>query len=139
MHNKLIYAIIFISSISLITFSSFTSNLNLQERRVAPAWADTLKNPFPDEPLVATQGEELYSVHCWSCHGEEGYGDGAAGGALGVKPANFHDEQVKKQSDGALFWKLSNGRGNMPPFKDVFSDEQRWQLIVYLRTLSAQK
>ncbi len=139
MPKTFIYALVFISSISLITFSSFTTNLHLQDRWMAPAWADTLKNPFPDEPLVAAQGEELYSVHCWSCHGEEGYGDGAAGGALGVKPANFHDEQVKKQSDGALFWKLSNGRGNMPPFKDVFSDEQRWQLIVYLRTLSAQK
>ncbi len=139
MPKTFIYALVFISSISLITFSSFTTNLNLQERWMAPAWADTLKNPFPDEPLVAAQGEELYSVHCWSCHGEEGYGDGAAGGALGVKPANFHDEQVKKQSDGALFWKVSNGRGNMPPFKEVFSDEQRWQLVVYLRKLSAQK
>jgi mono/diheme cytochrome c family protein len=141
MQNKLMYALFFISSISLFTFSSFTYSIHSlsQEKWVAPAWADTLKSPFPDEPLIAAQGEELYSMHCWSCHGEEGYGDGAAGGALGVKPANFHDEQVKKQSDGALYWKLSNGRGNMPPFKDVFSDEQRWQLVAYLRKLSVQK
>jgi mono/diheme cytochrome c family protein len=105
---------------------------------VAPKAADELKNPFPAEPLVAQQGEELYQVYCWSCHGETGHGDGAAGRALGAKPANFHDEQVKKQSDGAWFWKISEGRGNMPPFKEVFSEEQRWQLVVYLRQLSDQ-
>lgn len=105
----------------------------------APPSADTLKNPFPDEPLFLAQGEELYQVYCYSCHGEEGYGDGAAGGALGVQPANFHDKAVKKQSDGALFWKLSTGRGSMPPFKEAFSEEQRWQLIAYIRKLSAQE
>jgi len=101
----------------------------------APAAADTLVNPYPMEPLVLTQGEELYLVYCGSCHGEEGYGDGAAGGALGIPPANFHDKTVQNQSDGALFWKLSTGRGSMPPFNEVFSEEQRWQLISYIRHL----
>jgi mono/diheme cytochrome c family protein len=51
------------------------------------------------------------------------------------KPANFHDTLVKAQSDGAIFWKISNGRGNMPPFQDVFTAEQRWQLVAYIRHL----
>ena len=127
---------------SLILSSSFIfSGINIpaQDKWVAPKEADAIKNPYPPEPLVLTQGEELYNVYCWSCHGETGYGDGAAGGALGVKPANFHEEQVKKQSDGALFWKLSEGRGNMPPFKESLSEEQRWQLVAYLRKLGNQK
>ncbi|GAB3931178.1 hypothetical protein GCM10028804_42670 [Larkinella terrae] len=110
-----------------------------QDRWKAPVWADTLKSHFPTEPLTLAQGEELFMEYCSSCHGETGFGDGAAGRSLGSKPANFHDPEVAKQTDGALFWKLSNGRGNMPPFKDVFSDEQRWQLVAYLRKLTVPK
>ena len=136
-------AVILFSGVSLVGFSSgndfpvndFSKNLSQQDRWIAPAWADTLKSPYHNEPLTLAQGEDLFSLYCASCHGDSGYGDGAAGGALGQKPANFHDTLVTKQSDGALFWKLSTGKGNMPPFKDVFSDEQRWQLIAYLRQL----
>jgi mono/diheme cytochrome c family protein len=136
------HSLVLIGIAVLFFFSSFiTSGVSssADDRWVAPRSADSLKNPFPDEPLVVQQGEELYQVLCWSCHGEEGFGDGAAGGALGVKPANFHEDQVKNQSDGALFWKLSTGRGNMPPFQDVLSEEQRWQLIVYIRKLNQSK
>ena len=141
--NNLAVILILFSGVSLVGFSSgndfpvndFSKNLSQQDRWIAPAWADTLKSPYHDEPLTLAQGEDLFSLYCASCHGDSGYGDGAAGGALGQKPANFHDTLVTKQSDGALFWKLSTGKGNMPPFKDVFSDEQRWQLIAYLRQL----
>lgn len=134
------FCLIFITgTIVVLVLSSFINHTNtiVQEEWKAPAWADTLRNPYPDEPLFIVQGEELYDTYCWTCHGETGYGDGAAGGA-GVEPANFHDENVKKQSDGALFWKLSTGRGNMPPFQDVFSEQQRWQLVAYIRKLSNQ-
>lgn len=141
--KNLTVILILFSGVSLVGFSSgndfpvndFSKNLSQQDRWIAPAWTDTLKSPYHDEPLTLAQGEDLFSLYCASCHGDSGYGDGAAGGALGQKPANFHDTLVTKQSDGALFWKLSTGKGNMPPFKDVFSDEQRWQLIAYLRQL----
>lgn len=126
-------------TIGLVGLSSFKGNqqpFHNQDRWIAPAWADTLVSPYHDEPLTLANGEELFGLYCASCHGETGYGDGAAGGALGQKPANFHDSLVKKQSNGALFWKMSNGKGNMPPFQDVFTAEQRWQLVAYLRKLS---
>ena len=125
--------------IGLVSLSSFTGSnerVQGQDRWIAPAWADTLVSPYHDEPLTLANGEELFGLYCASCHGESGYGDGAAGGALGQKPANFHDSLVKKQTNGALFWKMSNGKGNMPPFQDVFTAEQRWQLVAYLRKLS---
>ena len=74
-------------------------------------------------------------MYCFSCHGDTGYGDGPAGGSMGIRPANFHDQRVIKQKDGALFWKLTNGKGNMPPFKEALTEEQRWQLIVFIREL----
>jgi len=80
-----------------------------------------IENPFHDTSVATQKGRDLYNVYCWSCHGENGFGDGAAGGALGQKPANFHEDRVQQQKDGALFWKMSTGNGNMPAFKNVLS------------------
>jgi mono/diheme cytochrome c family protein len=101
----------------------------------APEWADTIKNKLPVNAETISKGDELYSMYCFSCHGDTGYGDGPAGGSMGVRPANFHDPKIQKQKDGSLFWKLSHGKGNMPPFKEALNEEQRWQLIVFLREL----
>jgi len=102
----------------------------------APPEADQLFNPLINQMVAEQKGRELYVVYCRSCHGENGYGDGAAGNALGQKPANFHDEKMRKQRQGAIFWKISNGNGMMPPFKESLSDEQRWQLVSYIRSLT---
>lgn len=104
----------------------------------APAEAARLKNPLQDTVVAMQEGKALYNVYCWSCHGANGFGDGAAGHALGQKPANFHDPRVQEQKDGALFWKMSTGKGNMPAFKNVLSEEQRWQLVAYIRRLSSE-
>ncbi|HEY1008610.1 MAG TPA: cytochrome c, partial [Daejeonella sp.] len=110
-----------------------------QEPFKAPAWADTIKNPIGTSAEIISRGEELYNLYCFACHGETGYGDGAAGGAMGVKPANFHDPKFIKQKDGAIFWKLTNGKGNMPPFKEILKEEQRWELIAYLKEFGKQQ
>jgi mono/diheme cytochrome c family protein len=85
-----------------------------------PADASEKQMPFENTAIAAQKGKELYNVYCWSCHGTTGHGDGAAGGALGQKPANLHERRVKNQSDGAIFWKISTGKGNMPPFQRCY-------------------
>lgn len=100
----------------------------------APEEANHRMNPFQDEAALAA-GKELYQVYCWNCHGETGMGDGAAGGAMGSQPANFHNPAFLKQTDGAIFWKISTGRNVMPSFEDVLGEEQRWQLTAYVRRL----
>lgn len=124
-------------------YSSYT-NPNLvdtvkQEIWLAPSAADSLKNPLKASAENIAKGEELYNMYCFSCHGDTGYGDGPAGGSMGVRPANFHDQRVIKQKDGALFWKLTNGKGNMPPFKEILTEEQRWQMILWLREFGKQQ
>lgn len=101
---------------------------------IAPDSVSKIRNSYSDQNSIAA-GESLFQIYCWSCHGETGMGDGAAGGAMGSKPANFHNDTVKSQSDGSLFWKISEGRGTMPPFKEVLSEEQRWQLVSFIRKL----
>ena len=105
----------------------------------APVWADTIKHTLALNAENIAKGEELYNMYCFSCHGDTGYGDGPAGGSMGIRPANFHDQNVIKQKDGALFWKLTNGKGNMPPFKEILTENQRWEMVMYLRELGKQQ
>ena len=53
------------------------------------------------------------------CHGEKGMGDGPGAKTIKVKPANFTDAKMMgAETDGSLFWKMTNGRGPMPSWKD---------------------
>lgn len=106
----------------------------------APAEADTLMNPYDsDDEQALSQGQDLFIMLCASCHGEHGDGGGGAGQAFDPPPADFTTEQVQQQSDGALFWKLSEGN---PPamlsYKQMLSEEERWQIVTYLREFADQ-
>jgi cytochrome c5 len=85
--------------------------------RVAP---DVMakKNPLPNDKKFE-QGGKLAQVNCVTCHGAKGKGDGAAAVALNPKPADWTSKKVQDESDGELFWKISNGRGAMPPWKHL--------------------
>lgn len=99
----------------------------------APEWTDTLTQPFKARYEVLARGKTLFNTYCISCHGRSGRGDGAPGITFKVKPANFHDKATMNQKDGALFWKLSEGHGEMPAFKGTLSEKDRWRLIAYVR------
>ena len=121
-----------------MVFASFRTANVVQEPWKAPAEADTIKSPFTFSPEVIREGEKLFTAYCVSCHGKTGLGDGSPG-KFKIEPANFHSKRVSDQTDGALFWKLSNGRGiSMPSYKAVFSEEKRWQLIAYIRQFAKQ-
>lgn len=136
MNKKVLIAIVVVLG-AIISISSRTTYLK-QEPWKAPAEADTIQSPLPFSPEVIKEGEKLFAVYCVSCHGKTGLGDGSPG-KFKVAPANFHSKRVADQTDGALFWKLSNGRGiSMPSYKAVFSEEKRWQLIAYIRQFARQ-
>jgi len=50
------------------------------------------------------------------------------------KPADWTSAKVKSEPDGDIFWKISNGRGAMPPWKHL-PDKDRWALVNYIRSL----
>ena len=140
MTKKNLLGILGISCIFFIV-SAFTGNNPKQasEPWKAPASADTIKSPIAFNAETLKKGEELYFLYCFSCHGETGSGEGPAGAQLVIKPANFHDEKVTKQTNGAIFWKITTGRGNMIAFKEVLKVDERWQLVAFIRKLSKEK
>lgn len=106
---------------------------------VAPAAAAAKKNPFAGKPDAGAAGKQIFTTTCLPCHGPGGHGDGPASAALNPRPANFSSPAIAGESDGALFWKLSEGRGAMVAFKGSLSETQRWQLVTYIRSLVGKK
>ena len=96
----------------------------------APADAKNTKNPVKG----VGGAKKSVETNCVSCHGASGKGDGPAAAALQPKPADWTSAKIAKETDGELFWKISNGRGPMPPWKHL-PDQERWEIVNYIRTL----
>lgn len=95
---------------------------------VAPADAGAKKNPLAGNSAALGGGKKLFMRHCAECHSEDGSGLKDA--------ADLQLPEVQRQSDGALFWKITNGnvRAGMPPWARL-SDTERWQIVSFVRTL----
>jgi mono/diheme cytochrome c family protein len=104
---------------------------------VAPEEAKKLTNPVPPNDKSIAAGKAVYQDKCAKCHGDKGKGDGLEAHLYWVKPPDFTDaEMMNGITDGEAFWKISQGRWPMPGFEKQLTEEQRWQLVDYLRTLA---
>ena len=101
----------------------------------APSEADEIPNPIEYTESSIAQGSKLYDARCVGCHGTNGKGDGPFAKNLDPKPANLV-ERLKDHSEGDFFWKISNGRGPMPGFKNQLSEKKIWDVINYIKSLS---
>lgn len=108
------------------------------DRWEAPKWADTLDDPNVNDPIWVKEGKHIYLNQCIVCHGDGGRGDGESGFGLAVSPGDFCDPFTIKESNGSIFWKISNGRGPMPDYESRLSEKHRWQLVAYIRDLQKQ-
>ncbi len=119
-------------------FAEESSNNSSPQHWTAPSSAKNTPNPVNADAKVIAAAKKIFSQQCSTCHGTSGKGDGPAAQFLGKPVANLTSEQVQSQTDGELFWKISNGNAPMPTFKAALTEEQRWRIITYLRTLKAK-
>src|SRR5919112_3455315 len=103
----------------------------------------TLAVPGLGRAQSAAEGQKLYMTYCSSCHGDKGRGDGAAGKALPVKPADHTDGRVMNSfSDEFLMTIISKGgpavgkSSFMPAWGGVLKDNQLQDLLAYLRSIA---
>ena len=106
-----------------------------QAKWEAPTSAASTNNPFVGNAVALKEGTRIYTKYCTPCHGEKGNGEGPVAATLNPKPANHSSATVQSQPDGVLFWKISEGRGAMAAYKNQLTDQQRWGLVNYIRTL----
>ena len=107
-----------------------------QEVWVVPDEARNLENPVPLTDAALTAGEKAYGARCASCHGDLGKGDGKATRFIRPAPADISTAEARdRMTDGEMFHKITEGKKPMPGMARTLSDEERWQVVHYLRTL----
>jgi mono/diheme cytochrome c family protein len=87
-------------------------------------------NPYAGQTEAVAAGGNLFQNNCAKCHGIDASGKGS-------RPS-LKSERIKNATDGELAWLLKNGE----PYKGMpgwggLPEQQRWQLVTYLRSLNA--
>jgi high-affinity iron transporter len=84
-----------------------------------------------------TVSTTVYRAQCRVCHGEEAKGDGPAGAALIPRPPDLtRSERVRRMSDEELLQFLSVGKGSMPGFGKILTEQELKALVAWLQALN---
>ncbi len=103
---------------------------------IAPESANELVNPIEADEDYIMEGEMLYKKHCRSCHGKLGDGTGSGAADISTVPTDFTLPDFLEQSDGSMFWKISEGKDDMESYKKKLSEEEVWITVVYIKTFA---
>jgi mono/diheme cytochrome c family protein len=102
-----------------------------------PEEAKQLKNPLQHTQPALKSAREIYADKCAQCHGDSGKGDGRDAARYDPAPTDFTNVQkMAEATDGELFYKISEGKKPMPVFKAKLTEDQRWELVLLLRSFA---
>lgn len=118
---------------AVLTLLGIWLNLNAQGEWPVPEDKEKQLSPFAftDESVAA--GKMLYDANCMSCHGTPGQGDYIT---LDPSPGDMATQKIQRNSDGAIFYKVLEGRGAMPSFKNILSSSDIWNIVAYIRSFN---
>lgn len=139
--KRILYSFFLIGLISffLVGFNKLPQkdwvSIPTQDKWIAPKSADKIVNPLKNDANASASGKKLFKVMCTVCHGIRGKGDGMAAAGLTPKPTDLTSDAVQAQTDGAIFWKIAEGRTPMASYKSSIPEKKRWEIINYIRTL----
>ena len=103
---------------------------------VAPEEDRARENPVSKTPEALEEGAALYKKNCLMCHGEGLKGDGPATQFIKPAPRDISSPEAKaRMTDGEIFYKITVGKRPMPPMNRKLSEEERWKVVHYVRTL----
>lgn len=119
----------------LISFVAISINaLFAQAYKEIPEAEKKRSAPFLFTPATVAAGDKLFHANCVSCHGDPGKNNFAK---LNPEPGDPASAKYQKNLDGEIFYILTHGKGAlMPVFATTLTEEQRWQVISYVRTFN---
>ena len=100
---------------------------------VIPAEQSALSSPSDYNLDNVKRGKEIYNRNCKSCHGDPGKNNPLT---LVPMPVDIASESMQANSEGALFYKMTVGKGVMPPFGTTVSEDDRWNLVHFIKNYS---
>jgi mono/diheme cytochrome c family protein len=104
---------------------------------IIPDEAKKRQNPLQASPRVLESARPLYTEKCERCHGVTGKGNGPESARQYPSPSDLTDTQrMNALTDGAIFYQISEGRRPMPSFKRRMTEDQRWQLVLLIRSFA---
>ena len=131
--RKTLFAFLLAIIVIVVAYTAFQEN----KPWVIPEEAKNRKNPVPPSEAAIIAAKPLYKENCAQCHGDTGKGDGSEALRYDPKPADFTDApHMNTVTDGALFYQISQGRKPMPSFKRRMTEDQRWQLVLLIRSFA---
>ena len=130
---------IILSGTFLLTTNHGSAQSTKAKPWIAPSNAIQLKNPLAADANAPKEGKKLYINYCAPCHGNGGKGDGIASSAVNPKPADHTSDVVQTETDGTIYWKMTEGRGPMISYKQLLTETQRWQLVSFIKTMGKKK
>jgi mono/diheme cytochrome c family protein len=86
------------------------------------------------------RGKTVYSTFCIGCHGVKGAGDGHlfTSGLYPLKPRMLTGSIADNLKDGEIFHTITLGLGSMGAHGSQIRTEDRWALVLYIRTLQEE-
>jgi len=86
--------------------------------------------PYDDNAWAVSEGKSLFNaMNCSGCHFQ---------GGGGIGPALMDDEWIYGSEPQQIFSSIADGRPNgMPAWKYTLSNQQIWELVSYVRSLSS--
>jgi mono/diheme cytochrome c family protein len=129
--------ILFIGALGLIAVSIGLAVFRTPPWIVPPA-EKARKNPLTASAANLAAVKEVYGDKCDNCHGDKGKGDGSDAMMYDPPPSDLTDSaKIGQLTDGEIFYQISEGRKPMPSFKKKLTEEQRWQLVLLVRSFAA--
>lgn len=94
-----------------------------------------LVNPLPVTRNVLRRGQQQFNIHCAVCHDRLGTGKPWLDKKYTAKPANLQSRTIRRAPDGWMYWVISKGYGTMPGYAADISQDDRWEIVHYVRAL----
>lgn len=96
----------------------------------------SVTNPRKSSGESLAHGKKLYETNCAVCHGLNGGGQGPSAHGITTFPRQLWVwNNTDSSTDGYLYWFITNGRNEMPPWGVILSENDRWDVINYIKTL----
>jgi len=96
---------------------------------------DVLMSPYDAATADMARGAKMYATFCQTCHGLSGDGDGPVTKRGVPPPPSLKTDKVRNMKDGDLYYLISYGVGNMPPYKAQIKRNDRWLVTHFIKTM----